>query len=507
MKQVSLTIAFCATLATSVFAQDYDLVILNGRVMDPETQFDQVANLGISEGKIASITQEEITGAETIDAEGHVVSPGFIDYHSHGQSPFGFRLYARDGVTTPMDLELGAFPVDSFYEYWEERGPLLNYGTNVGHAFVRVAILDGAVPKGPALYTSALVDAMNDGAKFKTKVFDPLDEPAILSGVEEGLKQGGIGIAYPIGYYTIAGSPEVMGTAALAREYGVGITAHVRYLAQVPPSGYLGLQEMINVAETHNIPLLLHHVPSNCLGLTGKCLDLIESAQNRGADIIGEFYPYTFAGTYVDADYLRPGYKERLGIEASDVVVTATGEKLTDEEFDRLRVDAPTTDLLMYTMKEEYYLDAFSRPSTIVGSDGMPWIVDGGRNGDWETPFGVGKGHPRGAGAHAKVLRIARENDIDLMRAISKMTYLPAKFLGPSVPQMRTRGRLQEGMTADITVFDPNTVTDNASWEEGKNTLPSTGIPYVVVNGTIVVKDSEVQRVTPGIAIRNTVQN
>lgn len=403
-----------------------------------------------------------------------------------------------------MDLEVGAFPIDDFYEYWEDRGALLNHLANVSHAFARVAVLDGVDPGGAAFYNDSLAVAMNDGAKFKTKTFDPLDLPGILDAVEGGLKQGALGVAYPVGYYTVAGSPELAAVASLAADYGTPITSHVRWLAQIPPSGYLGIQEMLNVAHMNNVPVLLHHIPSNCLGLTAQCLDLIEEAQGKGVNVIGEFYPYTFAGTYVDADYLKPGYQDRLGIQASDIVVTATGEKLTDDEFDRMRTEDPTADLLMYTMKEEYYMDAFSRPSTIVGSDGMPWLFEDGRTGDWDTPFGTGKGHPRGAGAHAKILRIARENDdVDLMTAISKMSYKPARFLGSTVPQMRTRGRLQEGMTADITVFDPETVTDNSSWEEGKNTLPSTGIPYVIVNGTIVVRDSQVQRVTPGVAIRN----
>ena len=504
----AIAISLAVLAATPAFGQSFDLVIKNGRVMDPETGFDQVAHVGITDGKIASITGDEITGTEEIDASGHVVAPGFIDYHSHAQSPFGFRLYARDGVTTPMDLEVGAYPIDAFYDYWDKRGALLNHGANVSHVFARVAVLDGVDPGGAALYNDSLVQAMNDGAKFKTKVFDPLDLPNILDAVDEGLKQGGLGVAYPIGYYTVAGSPELAAVAGLAAEYGTAITSHVRWLAQVPPSGFLGIQEMLNVSNMNNVPLLLHHVPSNCLGLTEQCLDWIEEAQGKGMNVIGEFYPYTFAGTYVDADYLKPGYQERLGIQASDIVVTATGEKLTDEEFDRMRTEDPTADLLMYTMKEEYFMDAFSRPSTIVGSDGMPWLFEDGRTGDWDTPFGTGKGHPRGAGAHAKILRIARENaDVDLMTALSKMTYQPAKFLGSTVPQMRTRGRLQEGMTADVTIFDPETVTDNASWEDGKNTLPSTGIPFVIVNGTIVVKDSEVQRVTPGVEIRNAVQN
>jgi N-acyl-D-glutamate deacylase len=493
--------------STGAIAQsNFDLVIENGRVMDPETGFDAVANVGIRGGKIAVVTTKKLDGEQTIDAKGHVVAPGFIDYHSHAQSPFGFKIYARDGVTTPMDLELGAFPVDDFYGFWEEAGALLNYGTNVGHAFARVAVLDKKDPKGRAIYSGALGAAMQDGALFKSKPFDPKDEPAILAAVEDGLKQGGIGVAFPIGYYTIAGSPEVMAVAGLARDYGVPITAHVRYLAQIPPSGYLGLEEMLTVAEVQDVALLLHHIPSNCLGLTVQCLDLIDAARSKGIRVIGEFYPYTFAGTYVDADYLKPGYKERMGIDASDLVVTKTGEHLTDEKMDQLRKDAPATDLLMYSMKEEYVEAAMRRPGTIVGSDGMPWVTDEGHGGGYDMPYGTGKGHPRGAGTHAKVLRMVREKQtIPLMDAIARMTYLPAKFLGPMVPQMRTRGRLQEGMTADITIFDPDTVTDNSSFEDGKNTLPSTGIPYVIVNGTIVVKDSEVQSARPGVAIRNAI--
>lgn len=504
MKKPFLTVIAALAISGAAQAQNYDLVIANGRVMDPETGFDQVANVGIADGRIAAISTDALSGAQTIDATGHVVAPGFIDYHSHGQEPFAFRLYARDGVTTAMDLEVGAFPVETFYEYWEKTGALLNVGTSVSHVFARMAVLDQVDPGGRGLYSGAIGTAMKDGAKFKTKLFDPLDEPAIMAAVEDGLKQGGIGISYPIGYYTIAGSPEVMSVASLAHEYGVPITSHVRYLAQIPPSGYLGLEEMITVAEVNDVPLLLHHIPSNCLGLTERCLDLIDGARARGIDVIGEFYPYTFAGTYVDADYLKPGYEARLGIKPSDIVVVATGEKLTNEVFDKLRVDAPATDLLMYTMKDEYVAAAMTRPGVIVGSDAMPYLFKDGFTGGWDTPFGAGKGHPRGAGSHARVLRMVREDGkISLMDAISKMTFEPAKFLGPRVAQMRTRGRLQVGMTADVTVFDPAAVTDNSSWEEGKNTLPSTGIPYVIVSGTVVVKDSAVQRVSPGVAIRN----
>jgi N-acyl-D-aspartate/D-glutamate deacylase len=117
--------------------------------------------------------------------------------------------------------------------------------------------------------------------------------------------------------------------------------------------------------------------------------------------------------------------------------------------------------------------------------------------------------HPRTVGAHAKVLRLARQKKVDLtlMQAISKMSYQYAKFLEDNgVPQMAFKGRMQVGADADITILDPETVTDNSSLEAGKNSLPSTRIPYVIVNGTIVVKDSKVLKgVYPGRPIRNPI--
>ncbi len=507
----ALPLILSVMTASAAYAQSFDLVINNGRVMDPETGFDQVANVGINNGYITEISLDDLDGAREIDATGHVVAPGFIDFHSHAQSEFGHKLYVRDGVTTPMDLEVGAFPVKNFYDYWDGKS-FVNYGTNVSHVGARVTVLDGQKPDGRVLYSPALGAAMQDGAKFKTKTFDPLDEAAILDAVEAELKQGGIGVAYPIGYYTVVGSPEVMAVTGLAAKYDVPITSHVRYLAQIPPSGFMGLTEMLTIARENDVPLLLHHIPSNCLGLTENCLDLIDSARAKGQKVIGEFYPYQYAGTYVDADYNAPGFEERMGIQVSDYKLAATGEPLTTEEFDRLRKEAPETDLLMYTMKQEYIEEAFTRPGVIVGSDGMPWIItddDGKKLGfiaNFDTPYGSANGHARGAGTHGRILRMVREEGkVSLMDAISKMSYEPALFLEEEVPQMKQRGRVQEGMAADITIFNPDTVTDNSTPTIGENSLPTTGIPFVIVNGKVVVDDSVVQNIPAGVAIRNAV--
>ncbi len=511
MKTSALAIAASLSVAlvtgTGALAQDYDLVISNGRVMDPETGFDQVANVGINNGFVTEISTDDLNGAREIDATGHVVAPGFIDFHSHGQEPYAFRLYARDGVTTPMDLELGAGSVDAFYDYWEAEDALLNYGTSVSHAFVRIKVLDGVEPGYNPIYTGAMGAAMRDGALFKTKLYDPLDEPVIMDAVEEGLKQGALGISYPLGYYTVAGSPEVMAVAGLAKKYHSFITTHARYIGNVPPSGYLGIEEMLTVARTQDVPMLVHHIPSQCLRLTGKCLDLIEAAQAQGQKVIGEFYPYLYGGSYADADYLKGDWKSVFGIEAKDITLSETGEPLaSDQDLRDLQANAPGTGLLVYSIRQEEVLEAFSRPTTIVGSDAMPYQFEDGFTGDWDKPFGAGNGHERGAGTHAKILRMVRENDsLSLMDAISKMTYGPAKFIEDHAPQMKIRGRLQEGSVADITIFDPETVTNNSSSKAGENSLPSTGIPYVIVNGQVVVDDSVVQRIDAGVAIRNPI--
>lgn len=321
--------------------------------------------------------------------------------------------------------------------------------------------------------------------------------------------QGGLGIGYAIGYYSKVGSPEVMNVTAMAKKYNSFITTHVRFLAQTPPSGYLGVEEMMTVARMQDVPLLVHHVPSNCLGLTKQCLDMIDEARAQGQNVVGEFYPYTFASTMAGADYLAPGFEDRTGMKPSDLVLVATREKLTSDTFAKLRKTNPSATILMYSMKEPEMMEALKRPGVWVGSDAMPFVMPKGQDYSWDTPYGTGSGHPRGSGAHARVLKITRETEaISLLDAVAKLSYLQAKWLEPMVPQLKTRGRIQEGMTADITIFDPATVTDNASWEQGKNTLPSTGIPYVVVNGTVVVKDSKVlKNVFPGQPIRNETVN
>lgn len=141
------TLSVCSTFC---LAQTYDVVILNGRVMDPETGFDRIANVGISNGWITAITDDEIHGSEAIDATGHVVAPGFIDLEQHGLDPWGIKVNLRDGVTTQMDFEVGAANIDEWYGA-REGVTQANYDTVVGQEFARMRVHDDLVLEGATL--------------------------------------------------------------------------------------------------------------------------------------------------------------------------------------------------------------------------------------------------------------------------------------------------------------------------------------------------------------------
>lgn len=147
-----------------------------------------------------------------------------------------------------------------------------------------------------------------------------------------------------------------------------------------------------------------------------------------------------------------------------------------------------------------YY--GLAHPESVIGSDAFVYTVraTGETALSWDIPTDAVNGHPRGSGTHALFLRLVREKkvDIPLMTAISKMTNMITDYLAENgVSQMKQKGRIQVGKDADITIFDPATVTDNSTMQNGG--LQSTGIPYVICNGTLVVKDSEcVENVFPG---------
>jgi len=181
---------------------------------------------------------------------------------------------------------------------------------------------------------------------------------------------------------------------------------------------------------------------------------------------------------------------------------------LTKERYEELLVKNPLTNVLFYNATEETTYKGLEHPSTVVGSDAFPYTdtTTGKMAEDFQTPYDVCNGHPRGAGTHGRFLRLVREKaiDIPLMVAVSKMTYMIAKHLAiTGVDQFNKKGRIQVGCDADITIFDWVTVTDNSTMEKGA--LPSSGIPFVLVNGVPVVENGEPLKVFPGKAVRRKV--
>jgi len=504
MKTILMTLTaliLAVVLVRPAIAQDYDLVIKNGRVMDPETNFDGIRNVGVKDGKIAVITKDVIKGKEAIDATGLVVAPGFIDGHQHCQEPYAYRLMVRDGRTTIMDLEIGAFgeKLDEWYKRREGNSPI-NYGVAVAHEFARAAVLDG-FNDWKYLYTP---DAIRSRAKGEgwSKTRPTLEQGnQILKIMDEGLRQGGIGIGSTVGYMRAGvSSREIYELQKLSGMYGRQIGMHFRLTPGSDVDEVLGIQEMLANAAALGTPALACHFNNPGYNLVHE---LLVGMRKRGYNVWGEIYPYAAGSTALNAVFLEPEvWVKTLGHKYEDTVQDVeTGEFYTEQTRAEMLKKQPTRPVLVYKMPKETIPNWIRLPGVAIGSDGMPLLPDDTLK--WDTPYeDFPNTHPRFSGAFAKVLRIARENNIPLMQAVAMTSYNYAKPLGEmGLKAMQVRGRMQEGMVADITIFDPETVTDNSTYAKG--TLPSTGIPCVIVNGIVVMKDSEpLKRFDAGQPIR-----
>ena len=243
-----LILFFSFTFLTSLNAQEnseFDLVLLQGRVMDPESGLDGVRNIGIQDGRIVAVSVDPLRGQNVIDVEGLVVAPGFIDLHAHGQDTKSRRFQARDGVTTALDMEAGVFPVASWYASHEGR-TLINFGATVGHAPVRIALMYGK--EYGHLLTNK--DAMQDTALFKSAAVHrkatPEEIQQLATLLRQGLNEGALGIGFAIQYMPGAKREEILELFGVATENNVACYVHTRSIGEVEPGSSIeAVQEVI----------------------------------------------------------------------------------------------------------------------------------------------------------------------------------------------------------------------------------------------------------------------
>jgi len=459
-----------ATLPVTAPAQatTYDLVIANGRVMDPASGLDAVRHVGITGGRIAAVSETPLRGSRVIDAKDHVVAPGFIDLHEHGQTEESYRMMVRDGVTSALELEVGTGDIAKFYGD-RAGGQIVNYGSSIGHIAARMKVF-----RDPST-NSFPVGVGGSGKATEAQI--AAMEAILRKGLAEGAVAVGLGSAYTPG----ASMDEIRRMFKVAADANASAHIHMR-------SGVPGLDSTIAAAKAVGAKLHIVHVNSSGDTDLTAFLARIKAARDAGQDVTTEAYPYGAGMTSIQSA-LFDNWQTWPDARFAQHQLVSTGERLTRKTFEEARRKGGT--VIIHGRSEAQTREAIVSPLTMIASDGF---IENGR------------GHPRTSGTYAKVLGkyVRDENALPLMDALRKMTIEPARRLEARVPAMARKGRIAVGADADLTVFDPATVIDRATYEDG--TIPSAGIPFVIVGGRVVVERGQITAARPGKAIRAPVR-
>ncbi|SIN59577.1 dihydroorotase [Parasphingorhabdus marina DSM 22363] len=486
-------LALCLSVAATaepLHSIRYDMVIENGRAMDPETGLDAVRHIGISGGTIVAISDQPLTGARTIDATGHIVAPGFIDIHSHSPTPLGLHYQAQDGVTTTLDLEAGAYPLAAYGRLIRDKA-LINHGSSAGFASARVAVMtDYQQSHG----VEPLVKTGDEGKPI-TRAFlaeaSAQELTELKARITEALDAGAIGIGVPLDYVSAAvKTPELDMLFALAASHDAPLFIHIRRGLAGDPAG---LDEAIAMARKHGSRTLICHMSHSAIQNTGLFLEKVRAARREGVDIWAEVLPYNAGSVFIGAAAFQRDWKAIFNIDYGDIQLAATGEWFTKESFERTQRDNPRADIIHHYLKEEWTRMLVAAPDVIISSDGLV-----ARTTEENIP-------PQGVGSFAKILGkyVRDEQALDMMTALSKMSLQPAQLLEKSAPVFRLKGRLQIGMDADLTIFDPKTVRANTTYEQPHQA--STGVNWLLVDGKLVIADGALRPdMFPGQFLRAT---
>ena len=451
-------------------ATTHETVIARGRVIDPDSGFDAVADVGIDGGVITAISREPLRGTRTIDASDRVVAPGFIDILSYEPNSYGIWYKIADGVTTNLGMHgINATAAEFFARFATEGSPC-HYGGAYDNPYHRA--LMGLDPDDAA---------------------SPEQLVTIADDCRRQLADGWIGVDLEPEYTPGIEYEEMRSLAAVAAEAGVTVYVHGRYSDNTAPGTNADtLEEILRLARDTGCGIHVEHLIS-----TGgtfsmeESLATLDAAAADGLDVTACMYPYNYWATYLGSARFAPGWEERFEISYDDLVVAGTGEHVTESTFAALQSDNVL--VAAYGIPEDDVVTCLRSPLVMIGSDG---ILEPGDNN-----------HPRGAGCFTRVLgRYVREQGVlDLPGALAKMTIQPARRLEGAAPALARKGRLQRGADADIVVFDPGavsdtaTVTDPSQFAEGMDWVLVLGTP-VQTPGHVQVTDALVGRPITGIA-------
>jgi N-acyl-D-amino-acid deacylase len=507
-----------AWLAGHSQAPRFDLVIVGGRVVDGTGAPARVADIGIKDGKVAAIgafTKRD--GRDAIDAAGLVVAPGFIDVHTHADDITGqprAENFVRMGVTSIVAGNCGSSALDigESLNRVRQLGASVNFATLIGHNTVRRAAMgtDDRTPRIPEL------------AKMKSLVW-------------RGMTDGAVGFSTGLQYVpgTYARLPELIELARVAGSAGGVYASHMRNEGTALEES---IRETIRVGEAAGARIEISHLKvdsPNKWGSSAKALALIDQARTRGTIVNADQYAYTAASSSLSIRFpawALEGGQEKIAARLTDAatwakikseIVQLLAERgLSDLSFAFVASHRADPSLNGLTMKQvaakvkgsetaDAQLEA-ARDMMLAGGASMVYHfmseddverimkhpqVGFASDASVLTP-GEGVPHPRGYGNNVRVLGeyVRKRGVITLEEAIRKMTSLPAAQF-----RFARRGSIREGYAADLTILDPATVGDAATFERPHQF--AVGVPHVIVNGVPVVRNGEHTNARPGQAL------